>query len=249
MNSLLIKTAGIVCLTASLFSCKHKDEVKLKTLDDSASYILGFQSAGMWAQKGIDSINAEAFNAGFKAFNPDEQAYPLALDQEKYMQLMQRYSKQLEDKYLAKFKPNIEAGENFLNKNKERKGVITTASGLQYEIIQEGNGPKPSLYDTVTVSYKGTLVDGTVFDSTVDSNPAKFQLQPGYLIQGWIEAFPLLKQGTKAKLYIPYDLAYGEGGNQAIQPYSTLIFEIQLLNVTKGVQPKAEEQNPASQIK
>ncbi len=237
MNS-LIKTAGIVCISASLFACNSKKEVKLETLEDSASYILGVQSAGMWAQKGIDSLNTEAFNEGFKSFNPDEQGFPLELDQETYMQLMQRYGQKLEEKYLAKFKPNIEAGETFLNKNKERKEVVTTASGLQYEIIQEGNGPKPSIYDSVTVKYKGTLIDGTVFDSTVDSNPAKFQLAPGYLIQGWIEAFPLLKQGTKAKLYIPYDLAYGEGGNQAIQPYSTLIFEVELINITKGKQPK-----------
>ena len=242
MNS-LIKTAGILCISASLFSCNNKEEeVKLETLEDSASYILGFQSAGMWSQKGIDSLNAEAFNSGFKAFNPDEQAFPLELDQEKYMALMQRYSQQLEEKYLAKFKPNIEAGETFLKTNKERKGVVTTASGLQYEIITEGNGPKPAIYDTITVNYKGTLIDGTVFDSTVESNPAKFQLASGYLIQGWIEAFPLLKQGTKAKIYIPYDLAYGEGGNQAIQPYSTFIFEVELLNIKKGEAQKATQE-------
>lgn len=243
-----IKTAGIICLSASLFSCGNKEKVDLQTLQDSASYCLGFQTAAMWAQRGVDSINNEAFYAGYKAFNIEEQNFPLELDQEQYSDLMQRYSAILEERQLNKMKvefaPNIEAGEKFLAENKEKAGVITTASGLQYEIITEGNGPKPSLYDTVTVNYNGTLLDGTVFDSSIGGEPFTAPLIPGTLIQGWIEALPLLAQGTKAKLYVPYDLAYGEYGNQGIQPFSTLIFEIELLKVKKGAAPKQTQGFP-----
>lgn len=240
-----IKVVGIVCLSTSLFSCGNKDNVKLETLEDSANFCLGFQTAAMWAQRGIDSLNNDAFVAGFKAFNIEEQNMPLELEQEQYSDLMQRYSQILEERELAKIRteyaPNIEAGEKFLAENKEKSGVITTASGLQYEILSEGKGVKPSLYDTVSVSYKGTFIDGTVFDSTVNGEPIKLPLIPGALIQGWIEALPLFAEGTKAKLYIPYDLAYGEYGNQGVQPFSTLIFEIELKKVIKGKVPEAND--------
>ncbi|MCQ2958784.1 MAG: FKBP-type peptidyl-prolyl cis-trans isomerase [Bacteroidales bacterium] len=243
-----LKTAGIICLSASLFSCNNKDNVELKNLQDSASYCLGFQTAAMWIQRGADSINADAFNAGFKAFNIDEQNFPLELDQEQYADLMQRYASNIEERQLqkmkAEFAPNIEEGEKFLAKNKERAGVITTASGLQYEIITEGKGAKPSLFDTVKVNYNGTFIDGTVFDSTNGNEPLKLPLIPGALIQGWIEALPLFAEGTKAKLYIPYDLAYGEYGNQGVQPYSTLIFDIELVKVIKGKAPEQTQRFP-----
>ena len=233
-----IKVLGIVGLTASLCSCGNKDNVKLETLEDSANFCLGYQTAAMWAQRGIDSLNNDAFIAGFKAFDIDDEKMPLELDQELYSDLMQRYSAILEERQLAKMKaefaPNIEAGEKFLAENKEKAGVITTASGLQYEIIKEGTGAKPALFDTIVVHYNGTLLDGTVFDSSIGNEPVSLPLIPGALIQGWIEAFPLFAEGTKAKLYIPYDLAYGEYGSRDIQPYSTLIFDVELIKVKKG---------------
>ncbi|MBP5370727.1 MAG: FKBP-type peptidyl-prolyl cis-trans isomerase [Bacteroidales bacterium] len=238
-----IKVIGIACLSASLISCGNKDNVKLETLEDSANFCLGFQTAAMWAQRGVDSINNDAFVAGFNAFNIDEQNLPLELEQEQYSDLMQRYAEILEQRELTKMKtefaPNIEAGEKFLAENKEKAGVITTASGLQYEIISEGKGVKPSLYDTISVIYKGTFIDGTVFDSTME--PIKLPLIPNGLIQGWIEALPLFAEGTKAKLYIPYDLAYGEYGNQGVQPFSTLIFDIELVKVIKGKAPETSD--------
>lgn len=240
----IFKVAGIICLSASLISCNNKKDVEFQSLQDSASFCLGFQTAAMWAQRGVDSINADAFFAGYNAFDIEEQNFPLDLDQEQYSDLMQRYAMLLESRQLEKMKvefaPNIEAGEKFLAENKEKAGVITTASGLQYEILKEGNGAKPSLFDTVTVNYNGTFIDGTVFDSTIGSEPIKLPLIPDGLIQGWIEALPLFAEGTKAKLYIPYDLAYGEYGNQGVQPYSTLIFEIELIKVTKGKAPEVQ---------
>ena len=236
-----IKVFGIACLSATLFSCGNKD-VALNNLQDSVSFCLGFQTAAMWHQQGVDTITNDAFFAGFKSFNKDEENYPLDLDQEQYSELMQRYVALIEEKEKNKlaeqYGPNREEGEKFLNENKERTGVVTTASGLQYEILSEGKGPKPSLYDTIEVLYKGTLLDGTVFDSTTGNETVKFPLIPYSLIEGWIEAFPLLSEGTKAKLFIPYNLAYGEYGNAAIQPYSTLIFEVELKKVIKGKKPE-----------
>lgn len=242
-----IKTAGILCLAATLFSCNNKKDVKLETLEDSASFVLGFQSAAMWAQRGVDTINSDAFQAGYNAFDIDEQAMPLGMEQEEYMSLMQRFSEVLQNRYLEKFKPNIEKGEKFLAENKAKASVITTASGLQYEITKEGTGVKPSLYDTIYVNYTGTLLDGTTFDSSAGT-PIALPLIPGALIQGWIEAFPLLATGTTAKLYIPYDLAYGEEGNQAIQPFSTLIFDVELVKVVKGKAPEQPQGMPQFEI-
>jgi len=125
----------------------------------------------------------------------------------------------------------IEKGANFLQENAKREGVTTLPSGLQYEIISEGTGPKPTLEDNVTTHYHGTLIDGTVFDSSVDrGEPASFPV--GGVIKGWTEALQLMSVGSKWKLYVPYDLAYGERGARAqIGPYSTLIFEVELISI------------------
>ena len=131
------------------------------------------------------------------------------------------------------FGPNKEAGEQFLAANALREEVTTTESGLQYEILEEGTGPKPTETDRVKVHYHGTLVDGTVFDSSVDrGEPATFGVNG--VIAGWTEALQLMPVGSKWKLYIPYELAYGERGNSGIQPYSALIFEVELLGIEEA---------------
>jgi len=127
---------------------------------------------------------------------------------------------------------NIKAeGEKFLAENAKREGVKTTASGLQYEVITEGEGEKPSATSTVKVNYKGTLINGTVFDSSYDrGEPIEFPLNG--VIAGWTEGLQLMSVGSKYKLYIPYQLAYGErGGGEMIKPYSALIFEVELLDI------------------
>lgn len=125
-------------------------------------------------------------------------------------------------------------GQAFLARNAERDGVITTASGLQYEVLAAGDGPSPAATDLVTVHYTGTLIDGTVFDSSVErGQPAEFPANR--LIPGWVEALQLMQVGDKWILYIPSDLAYGErGAGGAIGPNQTLIFEIELLGVRSG---------------
>jgi FKBP-type peptidyl-prolyl cis-trans isomerase FklB len=125
----------------------------------------------------------------------------------------------------------IEEGANYLQENAKREGVTTLPSGLQYEVIKDGTGSIPTLEDNVTTHYHGTLVDGTVFDSSVDrGEPASFPV--GGVIKGWTEALQLMSVGSKWKLYVPYDLAYGERGAGAqIGPYSTLIFEVELISI------------------
>ena len=125
----------------------------------------------------------------------------------------------------------IEEGEKFLIDNAKRNEVTTLESGLQYEILKTGEGPKPSLNDQVTTHYHGTLIDGTVFDSSVDrGEPATFPVSG--VIKGWTEALQLMNVGSKWKLFVPYDLAYGErGAGPQIGPFTTLVFEVELIKI------------------
>ena len=132
----------------------------------------------------------------------------------------------------AQFGPNKKAGEKFLAENGKKAGVITTASGLQYEIIKKGTGPIPTATNKVKVNYHGTLIDGTVFDSSVErKEPVVFPVNQ--VIKGWTEALQLMPVGSKFKLYVPQQLAYGNGGQGKIQPFSMLIFEVELLSIEK----------------
>jgi FKBP-type peptidyl-prolyl cis-trans isomerase FklB len=133
---------------------------------------------------------------------------------------------------------NAAEGEKFLAENKKKDGVKTTASGLQYKVLKEGSGPSPKETDTVVVNYKGTLIDGTEFDSSFKRNePASFQVNR--VVKGWIEALQLMKAGSKYQLFIPAALAYGErGAGQLIGPNATLIFEVELLSI-KAPEPAA----------
>jgi len=131
------------------------------------------------------------------------------------------------------FKEYIQQNEAFLATNKEKTGVITTASGLQYEVIKMGTGPKPTPESTVKVHYAGTLIDGTEFDSSIKRNePAQFPV--GGVIAGWTEALQIMPVGSKFKLYLPQSIAYGAtGAGEVIKPYSTLIFEVELLEIVQ----------------
>ena len=133
---------------------------------------------------------------------------------------------------MARFGDNKREGEEFLAKNKANSDVVTTESGLQYTILKEGKGPKPTINSMVKVHYTGTLLDGTVFDSSVERNePAVFGV--GQVIPGWVEALQLMSVGSKWKLFIPQELAYGENGAGQIKPFSVLVFEVELLEIEK----------------
>jgi FKBP-type peptidyl-prolyl cis-trans isomerase FklB len=146
---------------------------------------------------------------------------------------LQSTMQSLQEKKMEKqYGANKEAGENFLRENAKKPGVITTPSGLQYEIIKKGNGPMPTDSSKVKVHYHGTLIDGTVFDSSVERNePAEFYVNQ--VIKGWTEALKLMPVGSKFKIYVPYQLAYGSADQGKIKPFSMLIFEVELLSIEK----------------
>jgi len=162
-------------------------------------------------------------------------------DAEKIMkEFQENMMKKKEEEAKKLSEGNKAAGEKFLAENKTKEGVQTTASGLQYKIITAGNGVKPKATDTVKVHYTGKLLDGKVFDSSVQrGEPVEFPVSG--VIPGWVEALQLMPQGSKWEVYIPSDLAYGPTGNQAIPPSSTLIFEVELLEVKAAPAPAADE--------
>lgn len=189
------------------------------------SYAIGMNIAANMKQSGVTELDWDAVAAGMKAII--EGTTP-EVDPKEAGQLLNKYFTELEEKLQQK---NIENGAAFLAANGERKEVVTLESGLQYEIITEGNGDKPKASDSVKCHYHGTLINGTVFDSSVQrGEPAVFPV--GGVIKGWVEALQLMPVGSKWKLYIPYDLAYGaRGAGESIAPYSTLIFEVELLEI------------------
>lgn len=152
-------------------------------------------------------------------------------DAQAYLQktMMARQAEKME----KQFGPNKTAGELFLKENAKKAGVVTTASGLQYEVITKGNGPIPTETDRVKVNYHGTLIDGTVFDSSVErKEPVVFGVNQ--VIKGWTEALKLMPVGSKYKIYVPQQLAYGSQNQGKIKPFSTLIFEVELISIEKA---------------
>lgn len=204
-----------------------------KTLHDRVSYFYGSDVARNFRDNGVE-VEPEIFLQGLKDTlekkQPKYTAEELDFAMNQFAQMMM--AKQAKDAAEAGTKNSAE-GEKFLAENGKRKEVTTTASGLQYEVLKAGDGEKPGPTDTVTVHYHGTLVNGKVFDSSVDrGEPVSFPVNG--VIKGWTEALQLMPVGSKWKLFIPAKLAYGErGAGQDIGPNSTLIFTVDLLKVEK----------------
>jgi len=200
-----------------------------KTLTDRVSYFYGADVGRSFRDLGVD-LNMEVFVQGLKDTlekkNPKYSEEELAFAMNQFAQVMQKAAMEAGAK-------NAAEGEKFLVENGKRKGVTTTASGLQYEVIKAGEGAKPKADDTVSVEYVGTLVNGKTFDASKDhGGPATFPVNG--VISGWTEALQLMPVGSKWKLFIPAKLAYGEHGSPpAISPNSALIFEVELLNIEK----------------
>lgn len=198
---------------------------KLKTEIDSVSYCIGV-NIGENLKNQFSDIDIKDFMNGINDVLSDK-SEPKISNAEAQKILQEYFSKQQE----LKSKKAIEEGENFLAENGKKKGVTTLESGLQYEVITKGEGAKPTLNDQVTTHYHGTLIDGTVFDSSVErGQPATFPVSG--VIKGWTEALQLMSVGSKWKLFVPYNLAYGERGAGAnIGPFTTLIFEVELISI------------------
>ena len=201
---------------------------KPESLVDRISYSYGVVIARQMKERGIE-LNIDQFA---KAFTTITEGAEPALTQAEIESTFNENQKMLDIKNATgEDKETLIAGQKFLEENGKKEGIKTTASGLQYEVIKAGDGEKPKATDKVTVHYHGTLLDGKVFDSSVDrGQPATFGLNQ--VIPGWTEGVQLIPQGGKYRFFIPYDLAYGARGAGAdIKPYSTLIFEVELLKI------------------
>lgn len=194
-------------------------------MDKKISYSLGMSVAQNLKTSGIEGLDVENFVNGFTATLNGEST---EVTVQEMGQLLQTYFTELQEKQTKAAK---EVGEAFLAENAKKDGVVTLDSGLQYKILKEGNGIKPAATNQVKCHYHGTLIDGTVFDSSVQRNqPATFPVNG--VIPGWVEALQLMPLGSKWQLFIPSDLAYGaQGAGQSIPPHTTLVFEVELLEI------------------
>jgi FKBP-type peptidyl-prolyl cis-trans isomerase FklB len=199
---------------------------------DKVSYALGLGIGQQLSQMGASELNIDDFAQAIKDVIAGAE---LKVQHREAQQIVQDYFAQQEKKINAQRaeqgKAQKEAGEKYLAENAKKEGVITTQSGLQYKVLNEGSGKQPTAKDTVMCHYEGFLIDGTVFDSSVQrGEPATFPLQQ--VIAGWTEGLQLMKEGAKYRFFIPYRLGYGEGGAGAsIPPYATLIFDVELIQV------------------
>ena len=240
----LVKKLAVVAVTVSLFSCGNQaQDVKiLETELDSVSYAVGLSMSGQ-LKSNFSEVNKSILSQGIRN---GLDSTNLLIDAKDMQEVLSGYFKkkqqaQMEEKQAAaskaaeaKFGENKKAGEDFLEANKSKKGVQTTESGIQYVVLKEGSGEKPAGPMTkVKVHYQGTNIEGNIFDSSVDrGTPATFGLNQ--VIKGWTEGVQLMNEGAKYKFFIPQELAYGaQQKGENIKPFSTLIFEIELLEVLK----------------
>lgn len=212
-------------LLVSLFSFSVLNAQELKNAEDSLSYAVGILWGQAIKQQGITSINTDLVGYAIGDALKGEEG---KMDIKAANTVLRNY---MEQKKAIEKNRNMAEGEAFLRENAKRESVVTLPSGLQYEILREGSGATPVATDRVKVHYEGRLIDGTVFDSSVQrGEPASFGVTQ--VIKGWVEALQLMQVGSKWKLYIPQDLAYGDrGAGGQIGPYATLIFEVELLDI------------------
>lgn len=229
MKKYFVSTVLGLCLAVPVAS----QSTELTTFEEKLSYSMGFE-VGTYFKSTGGEIQQELLVKGIEgAYKGDE---PL-LTEEEMLAVKKEYAEKMQAKQLAQLEEmkaeNLAAGAAFLEENKKKSGVTVTESGLQYEVLTEGSGEKAKAADTVKVEYVGTLIDGTEFDSTAKhGQPAEFQV--GQVIKGWSEALQLMSSGSKMRLVIPSELAYGEqGASPRIEPNSVLVFEVELKEIVK----------------
>ncbi len=234
MKSRIIYFLAVALTIATATSCQQggMKNVKLQTQNDSASYAIGVLVGAnnlkqLEMAPGGSQIDVDIMSSAFQAASTKGET---TLTEEEAQTIIQRFFESAGERESQKA---LEEGNAFLEKNKSRDGVHTTESGLQYEVLTEGTGPKPTAEDQVRVHYHGTTIDGKVFDSSVESGePVVFGVTQ--VIPGWTEALQMMPVGSKWKIYLPSNIAYGERGAGAdIKPNSALIFEVELLEIVK----------------
>lgn len=229
-NAAIILMAAMALQACNKSSSSYRSE-KMNSRADSASYMLGLSVGYSLKAQKVPNINAALIAKGIDEVTMNDSA---SISMNEVNMFLDKYFRDLHQQIGKK---NLEEGEAFLKANKNKPGVIETASGLQYKVIQEGTGKSPKLNDIVKCNYTGKLLDGTIFDSSYNrGQPAEFSLNG--VIPGWKEGLQLMKEGGKYELYVPSNLAYGaRGAGQKIGPNSTLIFDIELLAVEPGKAP------------
>jgi FKBP-type peptidyl-prolyl cis-trans isomerase FkpA/FKBP-type peptidyl-prolyl cis-trans isomerase FklB len=239
MRLFITRIAIPLLVTCVVFPASAQEEKKLETTADELSYALGMDVGNSLKRLDVEvdfdifTKAVEATMEGGETLLTPQQAREVTKNF-----VLEKRKKQLAERKEAA-KKNLAEGEAFLAENKAKEGVITTDSGLQYQVIKKGDGEKPKATDTVTVQYRGTLLDGTEFDSSyARGKPATFRV--GGVIPGWTEALQMMPVGSTYKLFIPPKLAYGERGSGGkIGPNSTLIFEVELLEIAAAEPEKA----------
>jgi FKBP-type peptidyl-prolyl cis-trans isomerase len=241
-KEVILAIAGVIILAAgyvigSFFPVSSITGSKLSSDIDTFAFSYGYDLGGFMNEnleqmKMTEDFSTRLFISGLnsglskseKTVNPEQARMNIQT-------FLMKKSEEMQAEELMNSGANLEEGIKFLEENKSKSGIVTTESGLQYEVLVNGDGPKPKAEETVVVHYTGTLIDGTVFDSSVErGEPATFQV--GGVIPGWVEALQLMNKGSKWKLYIPSELAYGpEQRGEHIKPNSVLIFEVELLDI------------------
>ena len=219
----------ILSLSLILFACNNSasvSEAELTTDIDSVSYALGVNIGSSLLQQGAGDLDFELMLAAAERAYAGDTAMLMSAQQANVY--LSEFFKRKQREATMK---TLEEGRAFLEENKQRQGVVTTASGLQYEVLSSGSGISPVMGDSVTFHYTGSFINGEIFETSIGREPAKSKI--GGLMRGWNEAVQLRKEGDKWKLYIPSELAYGSMSGGVIPPNSTLIFEVELIAVKK----------------
>ncbi len=234
-----LRLFAVMFMLTYLVGCSAEEassasELKLDTPKNRISYTIGVNIGQDFKTQKMD-VDPDVLLMGLKDTLSGKE---LQLTEEEMVQEIQNFQQEMQAKMVAEMEAqattNKAAGEAFLAENANQEGVVVTESGLQYKILEPGEGDSPGPADVATVHYRGTLIDGTQFDSSYDrGQPATFPV--GGVIAGWTEALQLMKPGAKWQLFIPAELAYGErGAGQDIGPNSTLLFDVELISVEKG---------------
>jgi FKBP-type peptidyl-prolyl cis-trans isomerase FklB len=239
-----------ICFASSATQAQENKE--LTTTKDKTSYSMGYNIGNAWKRQGIEAGDVD-LQVLIRGLDDVMAGKPSVVSDQENRELLTQFQNELRTRREAKRKElgekNQKEGEAFLAENKTKPGVQTLSSGLQYKVLTEGNGPKPTTNDTVTVNYRGTLLDGTEFDSSYKrGQPATFKVTG--VIPGWTEALQLMPVGSKWQLFIPSELAYRERGSGAnIGPNAVLTFEVELLSIqppSATATPTAAPQQPVT---
>ncbi len=228
----IIRFSGLALASLAMTVPVHGQEVDLDNENDQVSYSVGVNIGRNLADQNLaDQIDIDAFVQGMRDVLADD----VQLSQQQMRDALSQLQQRLVQQQQQTAQENLEEGESFLDENAQREEVQTTDSGLQYQVLErgDGSGQSPSGDDTVLAHYEGRLIDGEVFDSSRErGEPAEFQLNQ--VIQGWTEGLQMMQPGDRYRLFIPAELGYGESGSGPIPPNSTLIFDVELLDVNPG---------------